>query len=133
MSETDQGYAKELTPEQLDKQRQEMAKACARADVVITTAKLFGRKAPLIINNEVLDQMQPGSILIDLAVESGGNVEGSKVGEEVVTNNGVRIIGPENLEGYYPNRRHTHAGLQLLQSHRALLGRRSAGLPIQRR
>ena len=102
MSETDQGYAKELTPEQLDKQRQEMAKACARADVVITTAKLFGRKAPLILNNEVLDQMQNGSILIDLAVESGGNVEGSKVGEEVVTTNGVRIIGPENLEGYYP-------------------------------
>ncbi|MFQ3240939.1 MAG: NAD(P) transhydrogenase subunit alpha [Lentimonas sp.] len=102
MSETDQGYAKELTPEQLDKQRQEMAKACARADVVITTAKLFGRKAPLILNNEVLDQMQHGSILIDLAVESGGNVEGSKVGEEVVTNKGVRIIGPENLEGYYP-------------------------------
>ena len=89
MSETDQGYAKELTPEQLDKQRQEMAKACARADVVITTAKLFGRKAPLILNNEVLDQMQPGSILIDLAVESGGNVEGSKVGEEVVTNGGL--------------------------------------------
>ena len=102
MGQTDQGYAKELTPEQLDKQRQEMAKACARADVVITTAKLFGRKAPLILNNEVLDQMQPGSMLIDLAVESGGNVEGSKVGEEVVTQNGVRIIGPENLEGYYP-------------------------------
>ncbi len=100
--QTEQGYAQELTPEQLETQRQEMAKACARADVVITTAKLFGRKAPLILNQEVLDQMQPGSILIDLAVESGGNVEGSKVGEEVVTDNGVRIIGPENLEGYYP-------------------------------
>lgn len=100
--QTDQGYAKELTPEQLEKQRQEMAKACARADVVITTAKLFGRKAPLILNNEVLKQMLPGSILVDLAVESGGNVEGSKVGEEVVTDNGVRILGPENLEGYYP-------------------------------
>ncbi|MGJ8638073.1 MAG: NAD(P) transhydrogenase subunit alpha [Opitutaceae bacterium] len=100
--QTDQGYAKELTPEQLAKQRQEMAKACARADVVITTAKLFGRKAPQILNKEVLDQMQAGSILVDLAVESGGNVEGSKVGEEVVTENGVRIIGPENLEGYYP-------------------------------
>lgn len=100
--QTDQGYAQELTPEQLEKQRQEMAKACARADVVITTAKLFGRKAPLILNNEVLDQMQPGSIVIDLAVESGGNVEGSQVGEEVATDSGVRIIGPENLEGYYP-------------------------------
>lgn len=100
--QTDQGYAKELTPEQLEKQRQEMAKACARADVVITTAKLFGRKAPLILNQEVLDQMQPGSILVDLAVESGGNVEGSQVGEEVLTANNVRILGPENLEGYYP-------------------------------
>ncbi len=100
--QTDQGYAKELTPEQLEKQRQEMAKACARADVVITTAKLFGRKAPLILNKDVLKEMQPGSIVIDLAVESGGNVEGSKVGEEVVTENGVRILGPENLEGYYP-------------------------------
>lgn len=100
--QTDQGYAKELTPEQLEKQRQEMAKACARADVVITTAKLFGRKAPQILNKEVLDQMHPGSILVDLAVESGGNVEGSKVGEEIVTENGVRILGPENLEGYYP-------------------------------
>jgi NAD(P) transhydrogenase subunit alpha len=100
--QTDQGYAKELTAEQLEKQREEMAKACARADVVITTAKIFGRKAPLILNNEVLLQMQPGSILIDLAVESGGNVEGSKIGEEVVTENGVRIFGPENLEGYYP-------------------------------
>jgi len=100
--QTDQGYAKELTPEQLEKQRQEMAKACARADVVITTAKLFGRKAPLILNQAVLDQMQPGAIVVDLAVESGGNVEGSKVGEEVVTENGVRILGPENLEGYYP-------------------------------
>lgn len=100
--QTAQGYAQELTPEQLEKQRQEMAKACARADVVITTAKLFGRPAPLILNAEVLQQMQPGSLLIDLAVESGGNVEGSKVGEEVVTDNGVRIYGPENLEGYYP-------------------------------
>lgn len=100
--QTDQGYAKELTPEQLEKQRQEMAKACVRADIVITTAKLFGRKAPQILNEEVLQQMQPGSIVVDLAVESGGNVAGAKVGEEVVTENGVRVIGPENLEGYYP-------------------------------
>jgi len=100
--QTDQGYAKELSPEQLEKQRAEMAKACARADVVITTAKLFGRPAPLILNEEVLAQMKPESIVVDLAVESGGNVAGSKVGEEVQTPNGVRIIGPENLEGYFP-------------------------------
>lgn len=100
--QTDQGYAQELTPEQMEKQRQEMAKACARADIVITTAKLFGRKAPVILNEEVLAQMQPGSIVVDFAVESGGNVVGSKVGEEVLTENGVRVIGPENLEGYFP-------------------------------
>ncbi|WP_309398458.1 NAD(P) transhydrogenase subunit alpha [Cerasicoccus maritimus] len=100
--QTDQGYAKELTPEQMEKQRLEMAKACARADVVITTAKLFGRKAPVILNEAVLEQMKPGSIVVDLAVESGGNVAGSKVGEDVITANGVKIIGPENLEGYYP-------------------------------
>jgi len=100
--QTDQGYAQELTPEQMKKQRQEMAKACARADIVITTAKLFGRKAPVILNEEVLAQMQPGSVVIDFAVESGGNVVGSKVGEEVVTANGVRVIGPANLEGYFP-------------------------------
>ncbi len=79
-----------------------MAKACARADVVITTAKLFGRKAPLILDADVLAQMQAGSIVIDFAVESGGNVVGSKVGEEVLAANGVRVIGPENLEGYFP-------------------------------
>jgi len=100
--QTDQGYATELSPEQLATQREEMAKACARADVVITTAKLFGRKAPVILNREVLDRLQPGSIVVDLAVESGGNVEGTKAGEEIVTDNGVRLIGPENLEGYYP-------------------------------
>lgn len=100
--QTDQGYAQELTPEQMEKQREEMAKACARADIVITTAKLFGRKAPVILDEGVLAQMQPGSIVIDFAVESGGNVVGSKVGEEVVTANGVRVIGPENLEGYFP-------------------------------
>lgn len=101
-SQTEQGYAQELTPEQMATQRQEMAKACARADIVITTAKLFGRKAPLILDEDVLAQMQTGSIVIDFAVESGGNVAGSKIGEEVLTANGVRVIGPENLEGYFP-------------------------------
>jgi len=100
--ESTQGYAQELTPEQMEKQRAEMAKACARADIVITTAKLFGRPAPVILNEEVLAQMQPGSIVLDFAVESGGNVVGSKLGEEVVSPSGVRIIGPENLEGYFP-------------------------------
>ncbi|MDP0496841.1 MAG: NAD(P) transhydrogenase subunit alpha [Verrucomicrobiota bacterium JB024] len=99
--QTAQGYAKELTPEQMEKQRQGMAKACAQADVVITTAKLFGRPAPKIVTADMLTQMRHGSILVDLAVESGGNVEGAKLGEEVITENGVRIIGHENIEGYF--------------------------------
>ena len=97
--QTAQGYAKALTPEQLEKQRQGMAKVCAQSDVVITTAQLFGRKAPLVINKDILAQMKPGTIIVDMAVESGGNVEGSKLNEEVVTANGVRILGMGNLPG----------------------------------
>lgn len=99
--QTEGGYAKELTPEQLEKQRQAMAKACAQADIVITTAKLFGRKAPTLIKSDVIDGMMPGSVIVDMAAETGGNVEGSKPGEEVVQN-GVTIIGAKNLEGYVP-------------------------------
>ena len=100
--QTDQGYAEELTPEQMEKQREAMAKACARADIVITTAKLFGRPAPRIVTKEILDQMASGSIVVDLAAETGGNVEGVKVDGEVVTENGVRIIGHGCLEGMVP-------------------------------
>ena len=97
--QTAQGYAKALTPEQLQKQRDGMAKVCAQSDVIITTAQLFGRKAPVLLNKDMIAQMKPGTIVIDMAVESGGNVEGSKVNEEVTTANGVRIIGLGNLPG----------------------------------
>ena len=98
-SGTDQGYAKELTPEQLEKQRQEQGKVCAQSDVVITTAKVFGRKPPILIKSDVVASMKPGSLIIDLAAEGGGNVEGIVPGEEVVTENGVRLIGLTNYEG----------------------------------
>jgi NAD(P) transhydrogenase subunit alpha len=97
--QTAQGYAKALTPEQIAKQQAGMAKVCAQSDVVITTAKVFGRKPPRLVTAEMLAGMRAGSIVVDLAVESGGNVEGSKVGEEVVTSNGVRVLGLANLEG----------------------------------
>jgi len=97
--QTAQGYAKALTPEQLEKQRQGMAKVCAQSDVVITTAQLFGRRAPVVISKDIIAQMKPGTIIVDMAVESGGNVEGSKLNEEVVTSNGVRILGMGNLPG----------------------------------
>ncbi len=96
--QTKDGYAKALTPEQLEKQRQGMAKVCSVSDVVITTAQLFGRKAPIVLTKDMVAQMKPGSIIVDMAVETGGNVEGSKVNEEVIVN-GVRIIGLGNLPG----------------------------------
>jgi NAD(P) transhydrogenase subunit alpha len=96
--ETRDGYAKALTQEQLEQQRQVMAKHCAQSDVVITTAQVFGKKAPLIITSDMIKEMMPGSLIVDLAVETGGNVEGSKPGEEVDIG-GVRIIGLENMPG----------------------------------
>jgi H+-translocating NAD(P) transhydrogenase subunit alpha len=96
--QTKDGYAKQLTPEQLQKQKEGMAKACAAADVVITTAQVFGRKAPRIIDRAMIAQMQPGSVIIDMAVETGGNVEGSEV-DRVVEIDGVKIVGLANLPG----------------------------------
>jgi NAD(P) transhydrogenase subunit alpha len=93
------GYAEQLSDEQLQKQRQAMAKQCAQSDVVITTARVFGKKAPLIVTNEMLDGMKPGSVVVDLAVEAGGNVESSELGKEVLRK-GVTIIGLRCLERY---------------------------------
>lgn len=101
--QTEQGYAKELTPEQLQMQRDGMAKVCAYSDLVITTAKLFGRKAPVIITAEMVAGMKRGSVIVDLAAETGGNVEGTISGEDVVTENGVTIIGQTCLEGHVAN------------------------------
>ena len=96
--QTTDGYAKALTEEQLQKQREGMARVCQSADIVITTAQLFGRPAPLIVTEDMVHGMQPGSVIVDLAVESGGNVAGSKVGREVDVNQ-VCIIGLANLPG----------------------------------
>lgn len=96
---TDQGYAKELTPEQLEIQREAQAKICEQSDIVITTAKLFGRPAPTLIPATVVARMKPGAVIVDLAADTGGNVEGTVLGQEVVTDNGVTIIGTGNFEG----------------------------------
>jgi H+-translocating NAD(P) transhydrogenase subunit alpha len=98
--QTKDGYAKALTSEQLALQKEGMAKACAKADVVITTAQLFGRPAPRIIDNKMLTGMQPGSVVIDMAVETGGNVEGSEL-DKVTEINGVQVIGFGNLPGRF--------------------------------
>ncbi|CAK8723483.1 MAG: NAD(P) transhydrogenase subunit alpha [Candidatus Electronema aureum] len=98
IGQTKDGYAKALTPEQLALQKEGMTKVCARADVVITTAQLFGRPAPRLLDRNMLAEMRPGSVVIDMAVESGGNVEGSEL-DKVVEISGVRVIGFGNLPG----------------------------------
>lgn len=97
-AQTQDGYARELTVDQLDRQRMAIAKVCANSDVVITTAQVFGRAAPLIITAEMVQGMPKGSVIVDLAVETGGNVAGSKMDDEVNAD-GVLIIGLSNLPG----------------------------------
>jgi len=94
--QTAQGYAKALTEEQLKKQRDVMKQYCAQSDIVITTAQVFGRKAPVIVTNDMIGAMKPGSVVVDLAIETGGNVEGAVLGK-IIKKNGVRIIGLANM------------------------------------
>ena len=96
VGQTEQGYAKELTAEQLEKQREGQKQVIGQSDVLITTAQVFGRPAPRIVGLDMVEAMKPGSVVVDMAVESGGNVEGSKL-DEVVEVGGVKIIGQGNL------------------------------------
>lgn len=95
------GYAKEVTPEFLEKQRQEVAKRVAEADLVITTAQVPGRPAPKLVSAEMVASMKPGSVIVDLAVDSGGNCELSQAGE-IVEKDGVKIVGTRNLPATVP-------------------------------
>ena len=99
--QTEQGYAKALTEEQLKLQREGMKRVCAESDVVITTAQVFGRRAPILVTSEMLDAMRPGSVVVDLAVESGGNVEDVEPGQ-IADRRGVKIVGLANLPGCVP-------------------------------
>ena len=90
------GYAKELSEEDKQQQAEMVAKHIAGQDLVITTAQIPGRPAPRLVSRAMVESMKPGSVLVDLAVESGGNVEGSEVGE-IVDLGGVRIVGHANV------------------------------------
>jgi NAD(P) transhydrogenase subunit alpha len=94
--QTEQGYAKALSEEQLAKQREVMAKLVAQSDVVITTAQVFGRPAPRILTAVMVEAMRPGSVVIDMAAATGGNVEGSEPGVEKNVG-GALLIGARNL------------------------------------
>ena len=95
------GYARELTDDEKKQEAEMVAKAVADADIVITTANVPGRRAPLLVKKEMVARMRPGAVIIDLAAESGGNVELTKPGETVDAN-GVRIVGPLNLPSQLP-------------------------------
>jgi NAD(P) transhydrogenase subunit alpha len=96
MGQTKDGYAVELTAEQLEMQRQGMKDVISQSDIVITTAQLFGRPAPRIVTADMVAAMKPGGVIVDMAVDSGGNVEGS-ASDQTVEVNGVSIIGVANL------------------------------------
>lgn len=90
------GYAKELTPDEITAQRRAMAAYCAESDIVITTAQVFGRRAPVLVTRDMVEGMKPGSVVVDMAVATGGNVEGAEPGR-VVDIGGVKVIGDPHL------------------------------------
>jgi H+-translocating NAD(P) transhydrogenase subunit alpha len=98
-AQTSGGYAKEMSKEYQAKQAALTASHIAKQDIVITTALIPGRPAPRLVTAEMVASMRPGSVLVDLAVERGGNVEGAKAGEIVATANGVKIVGHTNIPG----------------------------------
>ena len=100
-AEDEGGYARPLTDEENEKVREAIAENAARQDVIITTAAIPGRPAPLLITAEAVRGMQPGSVIVDLAAESGGNCELTEAGETVVEN-GVKVVGPRNLPSRMP-------------------------------
>jgi H+-translocating NAD(P) transhydrogenase subunit alpha len=90
------GYAKEMSEEYKQKQKQLIHDTLKKSDIVITTALIPGRAAPILITKEMIDDMRMGSVIVDIAANSGGNCEGTKA-NEVVQYNGVKIIGAGNL------------------------------------
>jgi len=95
-AEDEGGYARPLTDEENEQVREALTQNAAKQDVIITTAQIPGRPAPLLITAEAVRSMKPGSVIVDMAADSGGNVEPSQAGE-IVVENGVKVIGPTNL------------------------------------
>ena len=96
-AETAGGYAREMGEDYQRRQRERITEALKRTDIVICTALIPGRKAPVLLTSAMVAELAAGSVIVDLAVEAGGNVEGSRPEETVLTPNGVKIIGPANM------------------------------------
>jgi NAD(P) transhydrogenase subunit alpha len=111
------GYARELTPEQQARQQELMAEAIGKVDVVITTAAVPGRRAPVLVTEKAVELMKPGSVIIDLAAESGGNCELTEPGQTVVRHD-VKILGPLNV----PSTMAEHASQLYARNIQSLLG-----------
>jgi NAD(P) transhydrogenase subunit alpha len=96
------GYAREMSEERAAKQRELLKPFITKSNVVITTAAVPNRKAPLLVTKEMYSDMAPGSVIVDLAAESGGNVEGSIAGETITTKAGVAIWGGKDVPSQLP-------------------------------
>lgn len=115
-TETKGGYAKELSKDNQERQKQVVHDHVKKSDIVITTALIPGRPAPLLITKEMVADMKPGSVIVDIAAENGGNCELTEAGETVVKNE-VKIIGPINLPSQLAN----HASMLYAKNMLALL------------
>jgi NAD(P) transhydrogenase subunit alpha len=115
-TETKGGYAKELSKDSQERQKQVIADHVKKSDIVITTALIPGKPAPLLVTRQMVADMKAGSVIVDLAAENGGNCELTKAGETVVSNE-VKIVGPINLPSQLAN----HASLLYAKNMNALL------------
>ena len=116
-AEGEGGYARELTAEEQDRQRAALTVQMHKSDVIITTALIPGRPAPKLVSQEAVEGMKPGSVVVDMAAEAGGNCELSQPGETITTDNGVIIAAPLNL----PSRMAEHASQLYAKNIQSLL------------
>ena len=127
-AETDAGYAKEMPPEYFAKQKAVVAEHIKKQDLVITTALIPGRAAPILVTKEMVASMQPGSVIVDLAVEAGGNVEGVKLAQVVETANRVKIVGHANVPGRIAESASSLFGRNLLNFITPMVDKEKGGL-----
>ena len=116
-AEAEGGYARELTPEEQEKQRQALTVQMHKSDVIVTTALIPGRPAPKLVSREAVEGMKPGAVVVDMAGEAGGNCELSRPGETFTTDNGVIIAAPLNV----PSSMAEHASMLYSRNVLALL------------